>query len=67
VTALPEGADLFSEAPGRAFVVSGAPQALTGLPIIGRVGGETLEIAGIADLAVSVMRDARARGLAQYL
>ena len=67
VTTLPEGADLFSEAPGAAFIVSGPEQALTGLPIIGRVGGEALEIEGILNVAVPVMRDARARGLAQYL
>jgi phosphoribosylformylglycinamidine synthase subunit PurL len=67
VTTLPDGADLFSEAPGRAFIVSGPEQALTGLPIIGRVGGDSLEIEGILNVAVSVMRDARARGLSQYL
>jgi phosphoribosylformylglycinamidine synthase subunit PurL len=67
VTTLPEGADLFSEAPGRAFIVSGPEQAMTGLPIIGRVGGESLEIDGTLNVAVSVMRDARARGLSQYL
>jgi phosphoribosylformylglycinamidine synthase subunit PurL len=64
---LPAGLDAFAEAPGRAFVVSGPEAALTGLPIIGRVGGDELEIDGLVNLAVSVMRDARARGLAQYL
>ncbi len=64
---LPAGLDPFAEAPGRAFVVSGPEAALTGLPIIGRVGGDELKIDGLVDIAVSVMRDARARGLAQHL
>jgi phosphoribosylformylglycinamidine synthase II len=64
---LPAGLDPFAEAPGRAFVVSGPEATLTGLEIIGRVGGDLLEIDGAVNIAVSVMRDARARGLAQYL
>jgi phosphoribosylformylglycinamidine synthase len=64
---LPPGFGPFAEAPGRAFVVSGPEAALTGLPIIGRVGGDALEIDGLVNLAVSVLRDARARGLSQYL
>jgi phosphoribosylformylglycinamidine synthase subunit PurL len=64
---LPAGLDPFAEAPGRAFLVSGPEAALTGLPIIGRVGGDVLKIDGLVDIAVSVMRDTRARGLAQYL
>jgi phosphoribosylformylglycinamidine synthase subunit PurL len=64
---LPTGLDPFAEAPGCAFVVSGPEAALTGLAIIGRVGGDALTIDGLVDIAVSVMRDARARGLAQYL
>jgi phosphoribosylformylglycinamidine synthase II len=64
---LPASLDPFAEAPGRAFVVSGPDAALTGLPIIGRVGGNALEIDGLVNIAVSVMRDTRARGLSQYL
>jgi len=64
---LPAGLNPFAEAPGRAFLVSGPEAALTGLPIIGRVGGDELKIDGLVDIAVSVMRDRRARGLAQYL
>jgi phosphoribosylformylglycinamidine synthase II len=64
---LPTGLDPFAEAPGRAFVVSGPEAALTGLPIIGHVGGDALEIDGLVNIAVSVLRDARARGLSQYL
>ncbi|MGO9961486.1 MAG: phosphoribosylformylglycinamidine synthase subunit PurL [Solirubrobacteraceae bacterium] len=64
---LPEGLHPFGEAPGRAFIVSGPEQALSGLPVIGRVGGEVLVLDGILRVAVSALRDARERGLAQYL
>jgi phosphoribosylformylglycinamidine synthase len=64
---LPDGLDPFAEAPGRAFVVSGPEAALTGLEIIGRVGGDALEIPGHATIPLSGMTDARDRGLAQYL
>jgi hypothetical protein len=64
---LPDGLDPFAEAPGRAFIVSGPERALTGLPLIGRVGGDALDIAGQLKLPVSEMRDVRAQGLAQYL
>jgi phosphoribosylformylglycinamidine synthase len=64
---LPDGLDPFAEAPGRAFVVSGPEAALEGLPVIGRVGGDALEIEGLLKLAVSDMRRVRDRGLAQFL
>ncbi len=64
---VPAGIDPFAEAPGRAFIVSGPAAALTGLEIIGHVGGDVLEIDGLVNTAVSVMRDARDRGLSQYL
>jgi phosphoribosylformylglycinamidine synthase II len=63
---LPDGLDPFGEAPGRAFVVSGPAQALTGLPIIGRVGGTELSIEGQCDVPVGELAEARARGLAQF-
>jgi phosphoribosylformylglycinamidine synthase subunit PurL len=43
---LPAGIDPFAEAPGRAFVVSGDEQTLVGFEVIGRVGGDQLEIEG---------------------
>jgi phosphoribosylformylglycinamidine synthase len=66
--------DLFGEAPGRAFLVSGAERELLGadlpgLRIIGRVGGERLEIAcGSAslDVPLSELWGAREDGLAAY-
>ena len=61
---LPEGVDLFDEAPGRGFVVSGPAPALAGLRIIGRVGGTELVIEGQLKLAVSALHDARESGLA---
>ena len=63
---VPGGVDLFAEAPGRAFIVSGREQALAGGQIIGSVGGRELEITGTLKVAVSVLRDVRERGLAEY-
>ncbi|HWF71702.1 MAG TPA: phosphoribosylformylglycinamidine synthase subunit PurL [Solirubrobacteraceae bacterium] len=59
--------ELFGEAPGRAFVVSGSEEALTGLGrIIGRVGGTDLVIPGALQVAVSELRAIRDAGLVQY-
>ena len=60
------GLDLFAEAPGRAFIVSGLEAALTGLEIIGSVGGGDLRL-GEMKIAVSELAAARDRGLARYL
>jgi phosphoribosylformylglycinamidine synthase len=59
--------DLFAEAPGRAFVVSGPASALEGYRVIGRVGGSDLEISGHLKLAVSELRAARDSGLAEWV
>ena len=64
---LPDGLDLFCEAPGRAFIVSGPTEALAGYQVIGRVGGDELEIAGQLKIAVSALRDAYHAGLAEVL
>jgi phosphoribosylformylglycinamidine synthase II len=64
---VPDGIDPFAEALGRAFVVSGAPEALEGLTIIGRVGGDRLELEGQLNLAVSDLREAREHGLSGYV
>ncbi len=65
---LPEGAEqLFGEAPGRAFIVSGSDQALAGLHAIGRVGGSELEIKGQLKLAVSAIREVREGGLTEWV
>jgi phosphoribosylformylglycinamidine synthase subunit PurL len=61
---LPEGLDLFGEAPGRGFIVTGSEDALEGFERIGRVGGCELEITGQLKVAVSALRDARDLGLA---
>ena len=60
---LPAGLDPFAEALGRAFIVSGAPEALAGLDVIGTVGGDSLSLDGIAELAVSEIVAARERRL----
>jgi phosphoribosylformylglycinamidine synthase II len=59
--------DLFGEAPGRGFIVSGPQAALAGFPIIGRVGGDWLEIAGRLKLAVSELHRVREHGLVEYV
>jgi phosphoribosylformylglycinamidine synthase II len=68
---LPAGLDPFAEALGRAFVVSGAPEALAGLPgavtVIGRVGGPELELTGVLSVPVAELAQTRAGGLAAHL
>jgi phosphoribosylformylglycinamidine synthase len=64
---LPDGVDLFAEAPGQAFLVSGRPEALAGLNLIGRVGGSELEIAGQFSLAVSDLAEAYEQGLGKFM
>ena len=64
---LPEGLDPFGEAPGCGFIVSGPPSAVAGFVVLGRVGGDRLEIEGLLDLAVSELRDARESGLTEWI
>jgi phosphoribosylformylglycinamidine synthase subunit PurL len=64
---LPDGLDPFAEAPGRAFIVSGLESALTGLPIIGRVGGGALVVGDALDVPVAELDRARRGGLAKLL
>ncbi len=64
---LPEGLGPFDEAPGRAFVVSGPEESLTGFPIIGRVGGDQLRLEGLLELAVSELHMASEHGLLGFL
>jgi phosphoribosylformylglycinamidine synthase subunit PurL len=60
--------DLFAEAPGRAFVVSGPEEALSGLGrVVGRVGGTELEITGRLTVSVAELTAAREQGLAQLV
>jgi phosphoribosylformylglycinamidine synthase len=61
--ALPEGFELFAEAPGRAFIVSGPRDALTGFRLIGVVGGHELEIGGRLKLPITELRRVREGGL----
>jgi phosphoribosylformylglycinamidine synthase II len=64
---LPEYLHLFAEAPGQGFIVSGSAEALAEHPIIGRLGGSELEIAGELKLAVSELESARNGGLAELV
>jgi phosphoribosylformylglycinamidine synthase subunit PurL len=65
---LPEGLQLFAEAPGRGFVVSAASEeALAGFQLLGRVGGSELEVNGVLKLPVSELRGAREGGLAELV
>jgi phosphoribosylformylglycinamidine synthase subunit PurL len=59
----PDDFELFGEAPGRAFVVSGSEQALAGHRVIGRVGGSELEISGRLKVPLSELGRARDGGL----
>jgi phosphoribosylformylglycinamidine synthase len=59
--------ELFGEAPGTAFVVSGPEPVVATLGrIIGRVGGDALVIAGSVHAAVSELRESRDGGPLQY-
>jgi phosphoribosylformylglycinamidine synthase subunit PurL len=53
VVQLPEDIAPFAEAPGQGFLVSGPEPVLRGLRIIGRVGGDRLQIEGVAPAARS--------------
>ena len=64
---LPAGFELFGEAPGCGFIVSGSEEALAGFRVIGRVGGSELEIRGRLRLPVSELRAARERGLGELV
>jgi phosphoribosylformylglycinamidine synthase II len=74
---LPPALDPFAEALGRAFIVSGSPEAVAGVSagepgvtpvtVIGRVGGPALELEGVLDVPVQALAEARASGLAALL
>jgi phosphoribosylformylglycinamidine synthase len=57
--------NLFDEAFGCAFIVSGPD--LAGYEVIGQVGGDALEITGQLNVPVSELHDARERGLAELV
>jgi phosphoribosylformylglycinamidine synthase II len=59
--------DVFGEAPGSGFVVSGPREAVAAIGrVIGSVGGEELSIVGVLGVAVSELAAARERGLARF-
>jgi phosphoribosylformylglycinamidine synthase len=73
--ALPDDLDPFGEAPGRAFVVSGPAEAVERLAagasvpvsMLGAVGGSTLRIEGLVEVAVSDLAAAWRGGLGEFL
>jgi len=60
---LPGDFELFGEAAGRAFVVSGPQDRLTGFQTIGRVGGQDFEIVGRLKLPITELSGVRDGGL----
>jgi phosphoribosylformylglycinamidine synthase len=72
---LPDAVEPFAEAPGRAFIVSGPEPAVSAaaaaaaapVTVIGRVGGDQLEIESCLKVAVSELREAREHGLEEFL
>jgi phosphoribosylformylglycinamidine synthase len=68
VVTLPEGLEPFAEAPGCGYIVSGPEEAVAPLgTVIGRVGGDQLELSGLLELAVSELTQAREGGLAGWV
>jgi phosphoribosylformylglycinamidine synthase len=61
------GFEVFAEAPGRAFIVSGPEAGLEGLTVIGHVGGPALELGDVLKVAVSELGEAHERGLFGFL
>jgi phosphoribosylformylglycinamidine (FGAM) synthase-like enzyme len=61
---LPAGLEPFAEAPGQGFIVSGSERDLDGFRIIGRVGGDALEIEGVLHVELDELSGAWAGGLA---
>ena len=60
--------ELFAEAPGTGYVVSGPEEVVGALGrVIGRVGGERLIVVGRLEVAVAELAAARGRGLAALL
>jgi hypothetical protein len=47
--------------------VSGPREALAGFVVIGEVGGDTLRVDGLFDIAVSELRAARDGGLSEWV
>jgi phosphoribosylformylglycinamidine synthase II len=60
---LPDGLDPFGEDLGTAFIVSGAPEQLEGLQVIGEVGGEALVLRGLLEVSVAELARVHAGGL----
>jgi phosphoribosylformylglycinamidine synthase II len=64
---LPAGFNPFAEAPGQAFVVSGDEHAVAGFQVIGRVGGDELEIEGALAVPIAELSSAWNDGLSPFV
>ncbi|MHB8693865.1 MAG: phosphoribosylformylglycinamidine synthase subunit PurL [Solirubrobacteraceae bacterium] len=64
---LPDGLEPFGESLGCGFIVSGEISEIDGAVVIGRVGGDALEIDGLLNLPVSELAGTRARGLEEVV
>jgi len=67
VLRLPENLEPFGEDFGTGFIVSGARADLDGLTIIGEVGGDSLKIEGLLEVALPALRTAHSDGLGEAL
>jgi phosphoribosylformylglycinamidine synthase len=61
---LPQGLHPFAESLGVGFIVSGDLSGFEDAIVLGRVGGDTLNVAGVLNLPVSELAEIRERGLA---
>jgi phosphoribosylformylglycinamidine synthase II len=64
---VPADLELFGESFGCGFVVSGPEETLRDFPVIGRVGGDALQIDGQVTIALSELRAARDHGLERFV
>jgi phosphoribosylformylglycinamidine synthase II len=64
---LPDGLEPFGESLGCGFIVSGEVSRIDGAVVIGRVGGDWLEIDGLLNLPVSELASAREGGLEEVV
>jgi phosphoribosylformylglycinamidine synthase len=64
---LPAGLDPFGEDLGSAFIVSGSAEALGDLEVIGRVGGNALDVEDLLSVPVAELADGHARVLGELL
>jgi hypothetical protein len=60
---LPDGLHPFAESLGTGFIVSGDISGFDDAVVLGRVGGDTLNVEGVLNIPVSELAALRANGL----